>query len=38
MDGETILLEEKDFPAVIELTGPVINILGKRDLRPWAEA
>jgi len=27
MDGETILLEEGDFPAVIELTEPVIPIL-----------
>jgi len=35
MDGETVLLEEKDFPAVIELTEPEINILGKRDRRPW---
>jgi diacylglycerol kinase family enzyme len=35
MDGETVLLEENDFPAVIELTEPVINILGKRDRRPW---
>jgi len=36
MDGETVLLEGNDFPAVIELTEPVINILGKRDRRPWA--
>jgi diacylglycerol kinase family enzyme len=38
MDGETVLLEENDFPAVIELTEPVINILGKRDRRPWSRA
>ena len=29
MDGETVLLEEKDFPAKIELTEPVIPILKK---------
>jgi len=27
MDGETVLLEKRDFPAVIELTEPVIPIL-----------
>jgi diacylglycerol kinase family enzyme len=27
MDGETILLHPEDFPAVIELTGPVIPVL-----------
>jgi len=27
MDGETVLLEGNDFPAVIELTGPVIPVL-----------
>ena len=27
MDGETVLLEEKDFPAVIELSSPVIPVL-----------
>ena len=27
MDGETVLLEKEDFPAVIELTEPVIPIL-----------
>ncbi|MCL2319559.1 MAG: diacylglycerol kinase [Treponema sp.] len=27
MDGETVLLNEKDFPAVIELSEPVIQIL-----------
>jgi diacylglycerol kinase family enzyme len=37
MDGETVLLEGSDFPAVIELTEPAINILGKRDRRPWAK-
>jgi len=37
MDGETVLLEGNDFPAVIELTEPAINILGKRDRRPWAK-
>jgi diacylglycerol kinase family enzyme len=37
MDGETVHLEEKDFPAVIELTEPLINILGKRDRRSWAK-
>jgi diacylglycerol kinase family enzyme len=35
MDGETVLLEGNDFPAVIELTEPAINILGKRDRRSW---
>jgi len=35
MDGETVLLEANDFPAVIELTEPAINVLGKRDRRPW---
>jgi diacylglycerol kinase family enzyme len=35
MDGESVLLEGNDFPAVIELTEPAINILGKRDRRPW---
>jgi diacylglycerol kinase family enzyme len=35
MDGETVLLEGNDFPSVIELTEPVINVLGKRDRRPW---
>jgi diacylglycerol kinase family enzyme len=36
MDGEAVLLESNDFPAVIELTEPLINILGKKDRRPWA--
>jgi len=31
MDGETVLLEKKDFPAVIELTEPVIPILKKEN-------
>jgi len=31
MDGETVLLEEKDFPAAIELSGPVIPVL-KNDV------
>jgi len=35
MDGETVLLEDDDFPAVIELTEPAINVLGKRDRRTW---
>jgi diacylglycerol kinase family enzyme len=35
MDGEAVLLEDNDFPAVIELTEPVINVLGKRDRRHW---
>ncbi|MDR2072745.1 MAG: hypothetical protein LBP60_04850 [Spirochaetaceae bacterium] len=30
MDGETVLLEPGDFPAVIELTGPVIPVLRLR--------
>jgi diacylglycerol kinase family enzyme len=30
MDGETIRLEKKDFPAAIELSGPVIPILGRK--------
>ena len=29
MDGETVLLEQGDFPAVIELTEPVIPVLKK---------
>jgi diacylglycerol kinase family enzyme len=29
MDGETVLLRKKDFPAAIELTGPVIQVLRK---------
>ena len=29
MDGESVLLEEGDFPAVIELTEPVIPVLSK---------
>jgi diacylglycerol kinase family enzyme len=37
MDGETVLLEGNDFPSVIELTEPMINILGKRDRRSWAK-
>jgi diacylglycerol kinase family enzyme len=37
MDGETVLLEGSDFPALIELTEPAINVLGKRDRRPWAK-
>jgi len=36
MDGETVLLEKNDFPAVIELTEPVIpiisNIIKKGDM------
>ena len=35
MDGEAVLLEGNDFPAVIELTEPAINILGKKDRRSW---
>jgi len=31
MDGETVLLKEGDFPAVIELTGPVIPILRSKN-------
>jgi diacylglycerol kinase family enzyme len=31
MDGETVLLERKDFPAVIELTEPAINILKRAE-------
>jgi hypothetical protein len=27
MDGEAILLQPEDFPAVIELTDPVIPVL-----------
>ena len=30
MDGETILLEKPDFPAVIELTDPVIPIFKRK--------
>jgi hypothetical protein len=30
MDGETVLLEKNDFPAAIELSAPVIPVLGKR--------
>ena len=30
MDGEAVLLEEKDFPAVMELTDPVIQILSNK--------
>ena len=30
MDGEAVLLEEKDFPAVIELTDPVIQIINNK--------
>jgi len=37
MDGEAVPLEVNDFPAVIELTEPLINILGKRDRRPLAK-
>jgi diacylglycerol kinase family enzyme len=37
MDGEAVLLEGGDFPAVIELTEPVINILGRRDRRSWVK-
>ena len=29
MDGETVMLEESDYPAVIELTEPVIPVLKK---------
>ena len=32
MDGETVLLGESDYPAVIELTEPVIPILKNTDL------
>jgi diacylglycerol kinase family enzyme len=31
MDGETVLLEKKDFPAAIEVSGPLIPVLGRRD-------
>jgi diacylglycerol kinase family enzyme len=31
MDGEAVLLERGDFPAVIELTEPVINILKRAE-------
>ena len=37
MDGETALLEDGDFPAVIELTEPVIPVIrevGNRDREP----
>jgi hypothetical protein len=27
MDGETVLLQKEDFPAVMELTEPVIPVL-----------
>jgi diacylglycerol kinase family enzyme len=30
MDGETVLLTPEDFPAVIELTGPLIPVLKRR--------
>jgi hypothetical protein len=30
MDGETVPLQKEDFPAVIEITGPVIQVLKKR--------
>jgi len=29
MDGETVLLKDADFPAIIELTDPVIQVLGR---------
>jgi len=31
MDGEAVLLTDEDFPAVIEITGPVIQILKKNE-------
>jgi diacylglycerol kinase family enzyme len=31
MDGETVLLERGDFPAIIELTEPAINILKRAE-------
>ena len=34
MDGETVLLEEGDFPALIELSPPVIPILKSSPSRP----
>ena len=30
MDGETVLLDEKDYPAIIELSKPVIPVLVKK--------
>ena len=33
MDGETILLQPEDFPAVIELTSPVIPLLKPKTTR-----
>jgi hypothetical protein len=31
MDGETVLLEKKDFPAAIELSEPLIPVLGRHE-------
>jgi diacylglycerol kinase family enzyme len=31
MDGETVLLEKGDFPAAIELSEPLIPVLGRKD-------
>jgi diacylglycerol kinase family enzyme len=31
MDGETVLLETQDFPAAIELSAPMIPVLGRRE-------
>jgi diacylglycerol kinase family enzyme len=36
MDGETVLLRREDFPAVIELTAPVIPVLKARQARDAA--
>ncbi|MDR2094835.1 MAG: diacylglycerol kinase [Treponema sp.] len=37
MDGETVLLERGDFPAVIEITEPAVNILKRAEDGPGAE-
>ncbi|MDR1373961.1 MAG: diacylglycerol kinase [Treponema sp.] len=31
MDGETVLLEKNDFPAAIELSEPLIPVLGRKE-------
>jgi diacylglycerol kinase family enzyme len=33
MDGETVLLQKEDFPIAIELSGPVIPVLGNNSIR-----
>jgi hypothetical protein len=35
MDGETVLLEPKDFPAAIELSEPVIPVLVREEGGGW---